>query len=231
MHAERPLVLLHGALGTGGTLSPVADLLHDDFKIFCPDFPGHGSRAGTSEVLRMDILAEFLGSYFSEHDLRNPLVFGFSMGGYVALTHAVRHPGVISAIVTLGTKYDWSPEIAQQEAGMLDADLLRRKVPAFADVLAERHGAMQWKSLLQRTAEMMVDLGATPILTVERVRQLHIPVHICRGSEDRMVMESESISMADMLPNGRYIRIEGLLHPIEKAPPAVVADLIRDAFG
>jgi hypothetical protein len=37
--------------------------------------------------------------------------------------------------------------------------IIEAKVPAFARVLSERHGAENWKKVLSRTADMMMEMG------------------------------------------------------------------------
>jgi len=227
----RELILLHGALGTADTFSAAAGLLGNDFQIFCPDLPGHGSLAAAAEPLTIDSLVAFLHAYIREQSIAEPRVFGFSMGGYVGLAHALKYPGVVRGVATLGTKYGWSPAIAKKEVRMLDADVIEAKVPALVKILTKRHGAAHWKSLLARTAGLIHDLGKNPILTSETVKGLHTPVCIFRGAEDQMVSEAESKSMAEALANARYLQLDGVSHSIEKIPPDLLALLIRKAFG
>ena len=42
-------------------------------------------------------------------------IFGYSMGGYVALHAARRHPERIGSIMTLGTKFAWDTPTAEKE--------------------------------------------------------------------------------------------------------------------
>lgn len=86
------------------------------------------------------------------------------MGGYVALWLAHQHPERVRKIVTLGTKFDWSPESARLEVKKLDAEKILEKVPAFALILETRHAPNDWKQLLSRTSTMMLALGSDPLL-------------------------------------------------------------------
>ena len=67
-------------------------------------------------------------------------IFGYSMGGYVALWLARFYPDRVGKIFTLGTKLKWNDEEAEKEIKMLNPEKVELKVPAFAQQLAERHG-------------------------------------------------------------------------------------------
>ena len=47
---------------------------------------------------------------------------GHSMGGYVALKLALKRPELVDRIITLGTKFNWTPEVAAKEVKMLNPD-------------------------------------------------------------------------------------------------------------
>ena len=73
------------------------------------------------------------------------------MGGYVALGLAAEHPNRIKKVVTLGTKIDWSPEVAASMSRMFDPEKIQAKVPAFANLLAQAHAPADWKKVCQYT--------------------------------------------------------------------------------
>ncbi|MFB6074082.1 MAG: alpha/beta fold hydrolase [Haloarculaceae archaeon] len=86
-----PLVFLHGI---GIDAAPVAwrralPALADEFAVYAPDLPGHGGsdkpRRTYSTAYFRDVLAAFLDAL----DLRGASLAGLSMGGAVALGHAL----------------------------------------------------------------------------------------------------------------------------------------------
>jgi pimeloyl-ACP methyl ester carboxylesterase len=228
---RRPLILLHGALGSRDTLVDIGNLLEDTYQVHIPDLPSHGSCAEDSGHMSVDIFTDFIDKYIKTHGLGKPDVFGYSLGGYIGLAYALRHPGSLGRIVTLATKYYWSPEIAAREIRMLESDVIEAKVPEFANVLKQRHGDPQWKIVLGKTAQFMTQLGIRPVVTPEIVTRSELQVTIALGSEDNMVTPEESRDIAHALPNGRFRLLSGIPHPIEKIQPEVVAALIRDEFS
>ena len=77
------------------------------------------------------------------------------MGGYVALSAAIKAPRRFSKIITLGTKFSWSPAEAKKEIQLLNPEIIQEKVPAFANRLSHIHGKEHWQNLMLKTAQMM----------------------------------------------------------------------------
>ena len=232
MSLIRPtLLLLHGAIGDSETLDPLVEALETDFDVHVPDLPGHGGKSAMTMSGGINALSRFLDNYINEQELDNPFVWGYSLGGYMALYHALVFPHVIKRLMTCGTKFNWNPEEAAKQVKLLNGDAIEIKVPAFAEVLKERHGPRHWKSVLKHTADLMTDLGLHPLLTPETVKQITIPVCITVGSEDQMVTRSESELMAQSLPQGEFKLLDGLPHAIEKMNTQLLVSLIRQWFA
>ncbi len=136
------------------------------------------------------------------------------MGGYVALYTTLLKPELFQSIQTLATKFEWSPEISEKEAKMLDAERIKEKVPAFAEDLNRRHN--DWQQLLNCTKNLMQELGSKPLLTDESLNQISVPVTIMRGSLDSMISEQESEWATNQLQNASFKRLTDAKHPIEK---------------
>ena len=162
------IILLHGAIGAKDQLEPLAKELKQvglDAHTF--NFSGHGTSPFQNEFSIKQFASE-LETVIQQQNLIKPIIFGYSMGGYVALYLAKHKPDLLGNIITLGTKFEWTPEIAQREIKMLDVKTIIDKVPKFAEALKIRHGN-NWELLLQKTAMMMVDLGNANALSVEDI--------------------------------------------------------------
>lgn len=217
-----PLILLHGALGSAAQFEQLIPLMPSDWTVHTINFPGHG---GTSldQEFSIDRFSMTLLKYLDDHKIDRTKIFGYSMGGYTALHLAAKHPERIAGIITLGTKFHWTPEIAAREVGLLDADKIAAKVPAFAQLLAQRHAPADWREVLRKTAELLQKLGERPDLQAETLQSVRCPVLIGQGTEDHMVTELESRETAEQLPKGRFEALPGVKHPFEQVDPALVA--------
>jgi pimeloyl-ACP methyl ester carboxylesterase len=211
----KDLVLLHGAIGAAPQLKPLTELLAGQFSVHTLNFEGHGGRAIDGDYSINRFVANLI-AYLDENKLEKISVFGYSMGGYVALKAAALHPGRIEAIITLGTKFQWNPETASNEVRMLNPEKIEEKVPKFAQQLNNLHAPLDWKEVLKGTAQMMVDLGNGSGLTDVEIASIQIPVLIGIGEKDQMVSIEESKRVADLLPNGKMMVFENFQHPIEK---------------
>lgn len=211
----KKLLLLHGALGAESHFSELKNELQGKYELHSLNFEGHGGRASQT-VFSLELFVRNVLDYLREHEITSCSIFGYSMGGYVALKLAADHPELLSEIVTLGTKFDWSPETAESEVALLNPEKIEAKVPHFAAALASLHAPLDWKELMHKTGQFMLDLGKNPVLTPAILKQIKIPVTLLLGSKDTMVTVDETALVQGLLPNARMERVEGWPHPIER---------------
>lgn len=225
MNPNRNLLLLHGALGSQSHFDTLKTHLSIHYNVFTLNFEGHGGRTCTREFT-IDGFTENVVDFLNENDIEKAHIFGYSMGGYVALHLASLHPERVLRIMTLGTKFDWTPESAGHEAKMLNPDKIQEKIPAFAKQLQERHAPNDWKELLSKTAALMLDLGNGKRLSNDQLSQIENKILISIGSLDNMVSKEESADAADHLPNGEFKIIDQFKHPIEKVDVNQLSEII-----
>ena len=225
----QPLLLLHGAIGSMDQLLPLKNELSTDFDVYSFNFPGHGNNAPI-ESFSIAAFAKATADFLENHQLNNPLVFGYSMGGYVALYLEAMYPGTFRSIVTLGTKYEWSEEIAMKETKMLRPDVIEQKIPAFAQQLANRHGGLEWKNVLNKTAAMLLELGKDPLLSPAMFQKIVCPTLVLLGEKDNMVSKEETQNAAAALVNGHYEVLPNSAHPIEQVEVTTLAAKIKWFF-
>jgi len=216
------ILLLHGALGSQSDLDPVKELLSANYEVHQLNFSGHGGRM-TDEPFSIDLFAQDVFDYIESRNLTPIDIFGYSMGGYVALNLASAHPDIFGKIFTLGTKFHWTPESAAQEVKMLNPEKIKEKVPAFAEVLKARHQPADWEVVMKKTAEMMLNLGNGKALKDHDFNIIQNKVLITVGTEDNMVSIEESKHVANQIPNAGFQAIEGWKHPIDRVDMVALA--------
>lgn len=224
------LLLLHGALGAAATLQPLQDLLQSSYTVHTLNFSGHGGEP-LPEAFRIELFADDVLQYLDQHNLQQVDVFGYSMGGYVALYLALYHPTRIGRIFTLATKFAWSPETAAKEARMLQPEKIEEKVPQFAATLAARHAPQDWKAVMHKTADMMQHLGEQPLLTADNLPQISIPVQVSVGDRDNMVSVEETAWAYRHLPNARLLVLPDTRHPLELVDSQRLLHELRQFLG
>lgn len=226
-----PLLLLHGALGSTAQFDQLTPLLSTEKTVYTLNFPGHGGTALDAEF-SIAYFSDFVLDFLNQKKLDQVQIFGYSMGGYTALHLAAQHPERVAQIITLGTKFDWTPEIAARETALLNPEKIAAKVPVFAHLLADRHTPTDWKKVVQFTARLLQALGNGEAMTSDTFAQVSCPVLIGLGSNDHLVTVEESAAMADLLPNGRLEILPEVKHPFEQVDlgilvPWLVANLMH----
>lgn len=229
----RNLLVVHGALGSSSVMAPITDALRELGDVHAIEFPGHGSTMlPDAGAFSIHAFAQALRDDVRRISGAPPIVFGYSMGGYVALTLEAQHPGTLAGIVTLGTKFEWTPDHAARESARLDPVVIAEKVPRFAAALEARHArAGGWHALMSRTAALLHDIAASPSLTPERLAAITIPVRIAVGTRDDTVSIEEAARVASMMPNASSIPLEDVAHPIERVPAGAIVELVRDLLA
>ncbi len=210
------LLLLHGAIGSKTQFAGLAESLEKHYIVHTLNFSGHGGRE-LPDSFSIEGFADDVLEYLSQEKLDSVSIFGYSMGGYVALYLARHYPEKVASVFTLATKFLWTPEIALRETKMLDAEKIAQKIPAFAKQLEERHNPADWKAVLVKTAGMMISLGNKNPLIIDDFKQIRQPVQIGIGDRDLMVTLEETVSAYKDLPNANLIVLPKTSHPIEKA--------------
>jgi pimeloyl-ACP methyl ester carboxylesterase len=228
--SKTPLLLLHGALGAKTQFDPWLSELNDQFDLHTLDFEGHGSQPFADRPFAIHHFAENVEAYIAQHNLQKPHVFGYSMGGYVALWLAARKSELLNRIFTFATKLDWHPAGAAREVKMLDVNTILEKVPKFAQALETRHYGNDWKQHLAHTAEMMLALGNSPALTQGDFPKVKNEVRMGIGDRDTMVTLEETIAAYRLLPNGQLFVMPNTPHPIEKMDAKRICAVMREYF-
>ncbi len=202
-------VLLHGALGSTADLEPIKQYLL---------LKGH-----QVQVLQLDpVTAPCIPDMVHRLEafllkIGTPVrVFGYSMGGYVALCLALKSPQLFEEITTLAVKLNWTVEVANQESAWMQVEIAREKFPLLCQQLQALHGE-RWGHVVDMTAVMMQELAAQPYLNVESVQQLHVPVNLLLGSLDRLVSFEETQTIANAMPKGVVKLLEGVKHPLSNS--------------
>lgn len=92
------LLFLHGFCESGQMWLHLADSLSTQYRVLCPDLPGFGYSPITHPITCLEDVAEQLEEWMDAHQIKDPIVLGHSLGGYVALALLERMGDRIKAI-------------------------------------------------------------------------------------------------------------------------------------
>lgn len=222
---KKNLILLHGAIGASKQLNKLAVQLEKDYNVVSIDFDGHGGKDLTPEF-GINLFSQNLIEFVHDNKFDNVSIFGYSMGGYVAL-NAINRGLSVNRLVTLGTKFSWTPEGAAREVKMLNPLVIEEKIPQFASYQKSLHSPTDWKAVMNATAKMMIDLGNNPALEDNLLKSIDTPTLCLLGDQDTMVTKEETQHVVSLLPKGKFEIIENCQHPIEKVPLEEITERIK----
>ena len=99
-----PIVFVHGAMMARHVWAPQVDALADRFRCITVDQPGHGSRR--EQAFTLDVAVGNVVEAIDREAGGRAVVVGLSLGGYVAMAVAARHPEKVRGLVVAGSTRD-----------------------------------------------------------------------------------------------------------------------------
>lgn len=229
MKKKTALLLLHGALGSQKQFDILKKLLKPHFEVHVFNFSGHGNTS-TNQEFSMELFQDDVLSYMKENSLTSANILGYSMGGYVALKLAMEYPKKVDKLMTLGTKIQWDVETAEKEVKLLNPEKMLEKIPQFVEILKKEHGLENWKTLVNKTAEMMYKLGNGNAFALESFKTIEAKVLVALGSEDIMVGKKESQALVGILSQGSFLEIKGFKHPLGQVDQDQLSEIMLSYF-
>ena len=194
----RPLILLHGGLGSGEMFGPILPALTAGHQVIAVDLQGHGRTADIDRPLSIELMADDIAALIGHLGLDKADVMGYSLGGGVAFQTAVRHPEVVRRLVLVSvnirTNAIYPEMLAQQGQVGPDAIEFMKETPMYQLYQRVAPRPDDFPKLLGKIGESMAkDFDFT-----EEVRGLKMPTLVVAAD-------------ADMAPPNHYVEIFGLL--------------------
>ena len=196
--AGRPLVLLHGGLGSGEMFGPILPALSERHQVIAPDLQGHGRTADIDRPLDVRLMADDIAALIDHLGLDTPDVAGFSLGGGVALQTAIKYPSRVRRLVAVSANVRRDaiyPEMLAQQ-GQVDAAAAEfmKETPMYELYQRVAPRPEDFPRLLDKAGQAMrQDFDFT-----EEVRGLQVPTLIVAAD-------------ADMAPPSHYVEVFNLL--------------------
>lgn len=109
----QPLVVLPGSFWTIEAMGEVVPQLATTRQVIAVELQGHGHTADIDRPLSYESMADDIAALIVSLGLERADLFGYSLGGGVALQTAIRHPGVVRKLAVASTPFKrdgWYPE-------------------------------------------------------------------------------------------------------------------------
>jgi pimeloyl-ACP methyl ester carboxylesterase len=216
----------------------------DGRQVIAPNFPGFGGRphgSASLEAFAQGVLREMDAAGMS-----TAIVAGVSMGGYVAFRLYELAPERVAALILADTRAGADTEAgaakrtAQAErvrtegtAWLADAlipDLLgettRRERPLVVQSVRRMIEAASAEGVINALLAMRGRPDSTPLLPT-----IEVPVLALVGEEDTITPIAETRSIAEKVPDGRWVAIPRAGHLSVLENPKAFEDAFREFIG
>jgi len=119
----RPLILLHGGLGSSEMFGPVLPLLAERHQVVAVDLQGHGRTADIDRPIDVRLMADDIAALSDHLGLDRPDLVGYSLGGGVALHTAAKYPNKVRrlVVVSANVRRDAIPPEMLAQQGQVNA--------------------------------------------------------------------------------------------------------------
>lgn len=218
------LLFLHGAGFTGNLFEGLRAAFPGSHA---PDLPGHLCAGQPQSIAEF---ASFVAAYARDHELRDLVLCGHSMGGAIALEAALSHDLPLRALVLLGSG-------ARLRVAPAFLEGLQTDFPATARAIAGYFFAENTPDRIEWAAQSMERIGQAQTLrdfracdafdALDRLGGIGVPVLALTGEADRMTPPKYAQALADRVPAGQARIVPGAGHLLMVERPAETIAEIR----
>lgn len=237
-----PLLLVHG-FPLDHSMWDDANLDETVVRIIAPDLPGFGLSPPRGETATMEQYADDLAGLLDALAIDKAVLCGLSMGGYIALQFQRKYRERLKALILCDTRAAADTPEAARARGVMVERVLREGADPIIETMLPKLLAEKTKrenpQLIERLQRMVAGtdrrgiaaalrgMAARPDMTAV-LPGISCPTLIIVGGEDGITPPIEMRSMAEAIPNAKYVEIAGAGHLAPLEAPAAVSLAIGD---
>jgi pimeloyl-ACP methyl ester carboxylesterase len=209
----QPLILLHGNGEDNSYFVHQIDHFSKEYRVIAIDTRGHGKSPRGDKPFTINQFADDLHNFMDKKGINKANILGFSDGGNISLTFALKYPQRVEKLILNGANlfpsgvkplYQWPIEI-----GYHIAKLFSKK-----------------SEKANQNAEMLGLMVNEPHIEPSELAKLTMPVLVIAGTKD-MIKESHTKLIYKSLPNAQLSIISGDHFVANKSPEAFNAAVKR----
>ena len=209
----QPLILLHGNGEDNSYFVHQISHFSQNYRVIAIDTRGHGQSPRGEKPFTIKQFAEDLHDFMDEKGIEKAHILGFSDGGNIALTFALKHPEKVEKLILNGAnlfpsgvkpRYQW-PIVVGYHIAKLFANKSEKA---------------------KHNAELLGLMVNEPNIATSDLAKLTMPVLVIAGTKD-MIKESHTKLIYKSLPNAQLSIIGGDHFIANKNPKAFNAAVER----
>lgn len=226
------IVFIHGS----GDSARIWRLQTEHFgadRALAVDLPGHGQRVDTlpTEVSVLDYTRAVHTIITDELHLDHPVIAGQSLGGAIALMMGLEYGPVLSGLILIGTgaRLRVRPDLLESARATPQTAVHQLKDLAVASTNATTlPDALINEQETSGPNMLYRDLSACNVFDcMTRVQEIHLPVLIICGTEDRLTPVKYSQYLHDKIDGSTLRIIPGAGHYVMREQPEAVNQAIE----
>ncbi|MFC8600608.1 alpha/beta fold hydrolase [Isoptericola sp. NPDC057191] len=236
--AGTPILLLHGFPLDHRMWAAAAGALPEGVRAIGVDLPGQGHSDLGGMAPRLEDVADAVYRTMREQGEGNAVVVGLSMGGYVALALAERHPGFVVGLGLVDTKSTADLEAARANrlriAAAVTAEQTLDPVLSMPGTLLGSTSTQQRRHLYPQLESWIRSQSPSGVAWAQRamaarpdrtdvLRSFDGPVAVVVGAEDQVTPLVEAEHMVHAARDGALTVVPATGHMSPVEDPATVA--------
>jgi pimeloyl-ACP methyl ester carboxylesterase len=220
----KPLVLVHGWLGSWRYWVPVMDELSADYRTYALDLWGFGDSDKSRDRYELDSYVDLLVAFMDDLGLWRVPMVGHTLGAAVSAKLAVAHPDRVSKIMTIGLPLG-SEGINRKLLAAGPNDSLGRlfwnRQKPYSEV--ESGAPKSAPNIVARTIQQVAELDMHDLLD-----DIDIPVLTLYGGKDNVIDPGQADKVDEEHSGARSIVLPGTRHFPMLDETATFTRLLRD---
>lgn len=208
VHGSRePLVLLHGAYMIIDGFGEILPALAETRQVIAVELQAHGRTADIDRPITYEQMADDVAALLEHLGIDKTDVFGYSMGGGVALQVAIRHPEVVRKLVVASASYASEgahPELLEMMPSITPEAFAGS--PLEADYVRTAPNPDDFPTLVAKLKQLDMQPFAWP---PEDIRGIAAPTLLIVGDSDAVRLE-HAVEMFRLLGGGVMGDLAGL---------------------
>jgi pimeloyl-ACP methyl ester carboxylesterase len=237
----RPVLLLHGWLGSWELWRSTIEILSADYKVYALDFFGFGESRDNNANFSVDNYVQSVDQFMERLGIVRAPLIGHSMGGTVSLAAAVRNPERIVKVAVIGspingTSLSWllkaSGHRGTARVFWTFPPLLKMFLRLYGFYIS-RDGRKVGKMIVDDVSKITVDSFFQSIGTLRetdlrsKIGVLSMPILGVYGPHDRIVNPDQAKMLKEHAPHSQIAWMKGSGHFPMMDEPGAFHDTIR----
>ncbi len=216
------VVLLHSFLCSGAMWSEQVEALAREHRVLNVDLGGHGASPAVQAPVDLEALLVPVFAVLEAEGIEQAHWAGLSIGGMLALRAALAAPERVRSLLLLDTDAGPERRPARFEYRLLGTVVrvlgMRPVLPSVCRKMFGRSTLRHQPDLVRewRSRFAAIDVPSSLAILealirrrdlVPRLPEISAPALVLVGAEDRSLPPERSLTLAEGLPNGRYVEV------------------------